>query len=389
MDIELSLRNLLEQARLLDLLDIAIVSVLIHVAFSWLRDRASRSMVVVLVALFSLFLLARGFDLYLTTLAFNFGSVVILLVLVVIFQQDIRQGFERLATTSLWRKSDPTVGSRDWINTLAEAIGDMADQRMGALIVLPGQEPLDRHLRGGVDVDAKVSRPLLMSIFHPKSPGHDGAIVIHRGRIASLGIHLPLTRHVQLLGGRGTRHAAALGLAEASDATVIAVSEEVGTISFANNATMQTVERTAVVDALLNYAPAANAPTNRARPAIHWRRLFGSVVAATALWFTFAYTTDVVQRTLVVPIEYRNVPSGFEVSEPKSKFAEVTLTGSESAFKLLDPASVMVSLESENTSSASRVVFETREHLKGVPQELNVDGVNPQSVYVSLESKSD
>jgi len=109
---------------------------------------------------------------------------------------------------------------------------------------LSGWRPLDRHIHGGVPVDAEISQPLLLSIFHPKSPGHDGAILIENDRITSLGVHLPLTKQVDKVHDCGTRHAAALGLAEGCDAFVVAVSEERGTITIVQDGELTEVEAT-------------------------------------------------------------------------------------------------------------------------------------------------
>lgn len=382
-------RDVLGQVRPSDLLDVVIVAALIYAVLCWLRDRASRSIVVALVGLFTLFLLARSLDLYLTTLAFNVGWVVIVVVLVVVFQQDIRNGFERLAAFSLRRKMQGTPDSRKWLDALAEAIANLAKDRIGALIVLPGREPLDRHLRGGVQVDGRVSLPLLMSIFHPKSAGHDGAILIEDGRVVSLGIHLPLTRNMERVPDSGTRHAAALGLAELSDAMVIAVSEERGTITLGHDGSLTIVESAAVLERIVEHLPDVTAGANRRQPLFDGPRLVAAIIAACILWFTFAYTTEIVQRTLVVPIEYRNIPAGLEIDEPRSNFAEVTLSGSEPAFTLLDPSTMMVSIDTKNSGDANGVAFAIKKHLKGVPRELQVESVNPESVFVFLRQAAD
>ena len=107
----------------------------------------------------------------------------------------------------------------------------MAKKRIGALIVLQGNDPLERHINGGTSLDGLVSEPLLESLFDPHSIGHDGAVIINGNRIAKFGCHLPLSINTSKYGNIGLRHTAALGLAERSDAICVVVSEEKGTIS--------------------------------------------------------------------------------------------------------------------------------------------------------------
>jgi len=381
-------REILQYLRLADLLDIAIVSLAFYLTFVWLRDRASRSLAVVSVVLIALFAAARWLDLYLTTLALEYGSIVILIVLVVIFQNDIRHGFERLAASRLWQRGGQPDAARRSVDTIAEAIAHMADHQIGALIVFPGLQPLERHLRAGVHVDAEISLPLLLSIFHPNSPGHDGAVLIDRERVATLGLHLPLSKHLDPVHGSGTRHAAALGLAECSDATVLAVSEERGTISIAQDGKLSVIEPaelaeqlTRILDQGTGARPSGAGTRDLMTPLL-------AVMLASILWFTLAHTTETVQRTFVIPIEYRNVPDGWEIIGPQPAFVELTLSGTETAFALLDPATARVSLEVADVELDSTVRWEASANLKDIPNELQVRQLKPQSVYASFRKKA-
>ncbi len=384
------INSLLEHIRPADILDIAIVAVLLYVALLWLRDQASRSLFIVAVVMGVIFLLARWLDLYLTTMVFHYGSVSILLALVVVFQHDIRHGIERLTTWTWFRQLSVEQRSDQIINTVSRVVADMADQRIGALLVFPGHESLDRHLRGGIQVDARLSQPLLMSIFHPQSPGHDGAVLIKDHRIAWLGLHLPLTSQISKIRDGGTRHAAALGLAECCDAVVVAVSEERGTITIAQNSDLTIVSPSHFSDHLRRHfqnQSAVQEPEHHSR----WADLptkLAAIAAAITLWFLFAYHTDTVQRTLIVPIEFRNLPAELEIKEPKPTYAEVAMSGPEHAFTLLKPASVTVSLEIKEEPGRKVLHWSTQDHLKGVPTEMRVDRVAPSSITVSLRKSS-
>ncbi|TWT66476.1 diadenylate cyclase [Allorhodopirellula solitaria] len=378
------------QVRVADFVDIAIVSIVIYLLLLWLRGRASRSLGIVLVLLMGTFLLARGLDLYMTTAAFQYGFIGLLLSFVLVFQQDIRHGVERLGAHRWFATSGGNAPLDDVNETIVEAVAAMAKQRMGALIVFPGLEPLDRHVRGGVDVNADISFPLLLSIFHAESPGHDGAIVIDQSRIERLGVHLPLTNKLQKVGGGGTRHAAALGLAERCDAMVVAISEERGTISIAHESELTVVDAAELSDRLSSYA-AKEQPSTRASSFLGLQNLAmkcTAVLLATTLWFLFAYRTDTIQRTFSVPVEYRNLPAEWEVDEHNSTFVNVTLSGPEPAFSLLDPATLTVSLELEQIDRQGEFPMPTAPSLKNVPKDLSVERTIPAVISVEVQAKS-
>ncbi|QEG40957.1 diadenylate cyclase [Roseimaritima ulvae] len=378
-----------DQFRFADAVDIAIVAVLLYALFIWLHDRASRSLGIATGMLVVVFFLARSLDLYLTMLAFQYGLIGLSLVFLIVFQQDIRHGFERF-TSATWLNTSRTARASDQaVSVILEALKEMAESRIGALLVFPGREPLERHVRGGVMVGAELSTPLLLSIFHPKSPGHDGAVLIKDSRIHTLGLHLPLTAHVDQLGGGGTRHAAALGLADCCDALVLVVSEERGTISVAQNGRLETLQEQQLAEALQAYF--GSHETKQRAPEKHpIQKLvtpLAALAAATALWFSFAYHTDTIERTFVVPIEYRNVPEQWEIEEPKPKYAEVTLSGSDPAFKLLDPTNVAVSLEIGDVNGGRVFRWNTESNLSNMVTELEIQRVVPETVTVALREK--
>ncbi|QDV26542.1 diadenylate cyclase [Aureliella helgolandensis] len=381
--------RVVEQIRLSDLLDIGIIALLLYVTFVWLRARASRSLGLIAVGLAGVFLLARWLDLYLTSMVFHYGAMGILLALVVVFQHDIRHGFERLTTSRWFPGPSPYPPSQNLSDTLGETIREMAQKQMGALIILPGREPLDRHLHGGVAVDATLSYPLLLSIFHSQSPGHDGAVLIEQGRIARLGIHLPLSADLSRIRSGGTRHAAALGLAECCDATVWVVSEERGTVSIAHDGELSILEPSAIGPRLRDYFGQQDGVQSRRNGNWHKGMVtkLAAVACAFSLWILFAYQADTVQRTFVVPIEYRNLPEGWEIVEPKSIFAEVTLSGSDPKFTLLRPEEMMISLEVGEIRGRSMLRWETQSNLKNLPSELSVEQIAPPAVAVTVRKK--
>ncbi|MEQ8151854.1 MAG: diadenylate cyclase, partial [Smithellaceae bacterium] len=226
--------TLIKNVRIQDILDIVIITLMIFGLLTWFKTRASRFVLIGIIFSGGVYVAARFFQLYLTTLVLQGFFAILLFVLVVIFQEDLRGFFERLAMLgNIHKKLQPLSAWEETANIIAESVVNLAKKNIGALIVLQGDDPLDRHINGGNTLDGIVSEPLLASIFDPSSAGHDGAVIIRDDRIALFGCHLPLSMNTAKYGNLGLRHTAALGMAERSDALCIVVSEERGTISLA------------------------------------------------------------------------------------------------------------------------------------------------------------
>jgi uncharacterized protein (TIGR00159 family) len=335
--------------RLADVADVFVVAILLYLVLQWLRKRAARAVAAAVVLLALVYACARVFNMYVTLVVFQTGLTVLLVALVVIFQQDIRRTFEKFSS---WRGFHPGRAAENWaghIGDLIETTSALAKQKIGALMVLEGRQPLAPHIDGGVPVKGKISTPLLISIFHPATPGHDGAVVIDRDKIELLGAYLPLSRNLEHIGKGGTRHAAALGLSEVCDALVIVVSEERGTISLAENGKLHPMESIA---ALKNRLEAFYLGKDPADPYPGWgrdlRRNFPLTAAALGLavllWFQVAYKVEPIQRTFEdVPIEFRN--AGKNAASPEPAKTRVTLIGKERAFNNFDPKNLKISID--------------------------------------------
>ena len=186
-------------------------------------------MLIGLCVVFLVYLSSRLFDLYtLNWILDNFLSSV-LLVIVIIFQHDIRRALIQVGSRPIFG-SDLRLGGQD-LEEIVRAVVTLASRRIGGLVVLERETGLTEYSEGGTALDAQISRELIVSIFVADSPIHDGAIVIRKGRLTAAGCFLPLTANPNVSKTLGTRHRAAIGITEESDAVVIAVSEEDGGIS--------------------------------------------------------------------------------------------------------------------------------------------------------------
>jgi len=230
--------NGFEQLRLLhpgwrDLLEVALVSVVLYrVLLLFQRTRAVRillGLVVLIMAYALAYVLKLGMITYLLGLAFQYGAIALLIV----FHPELRAALAHLGRT---RRLFPQLGDEAVANEVAKATERLSRMRAGAIIAIERQVRLDEYVPTGSEMQARVSSDLLTTIFTPHSPLHDGAVMIRGDTIIGAGCILPLSQASILDRSLGTRHRAALGLAEETDALVVVVSEESGSISLAAHA---------------------------------------------------------------------------------------------------------------------------------------------------------
>ena len=374
--------------RFQDILDIAIIWVMISALLIWFKDRASRFVFLGISLLGVVYLLARFFQLYLTTVVLQAFFAILLFVLVVIFQEDLRRFFEQLAMLGHFRKKLFTAATfNESAEVIAQSAADLARKKVGALIVIKGEDPLDRHLTGGTNLDGILSQPLIESIFDPHSIGHDGAVLIDGDRVIRFGCHLPLSANAALHGNLGLRHTAALGLSERSDALCIVVSEERGTISLARGERIEEIANASQLRIELEAFFARRAPLSKPRPLIRWlkenpREKAIAIVLACFLWIVFGYQRETIRRDFLVPIEYLNAPVEWVLEEPKATEAKVMLMGPAQAFQLLHPDSLKISVDLRQVRPGTQEIPLTKTMVK-LPSNLQIAGMSPEKIKIT------
>jgi len=262
MDALNSALDIIKSIKIQDILDVIIIALMIFAVLTWFKTRASRFVLIGITLLGGVYLVARFFQLYLTTIVLQAFFSILIFVLVVIFQEDLRRFFERLAMLgNIGKKFEPLSGLKRTTEVIAQTAATLAKKHVGALIVLQGNDPLERHINGGTNLDGLVSESLLESLFDPHSIGHDGAVIIKGERVTNFGCHLPLSINTSKYTNIGLRHMAALGLSERSDAMCIVVSEERGTISLAYMEELTVVPSVASLHETLEQFYVRNTPT--------------------------------------------------------------------------------------------------------------------------------
>ena len=217
-----------------DVLDIALVALVIYNLLLLIRGtRAVQMLLGIIFIAVAYYVAGLGKLLTLQAILANF-LLVLPFAIIVLFQQEIRHALASFGRNPLWglgahRKVESTI------KEMVLAATSLADRKTGALMVIQRLEGLRNHIENGVAIDAQVSYDLLINLFSPETPLHDGAVIIQQDRIAAAACFLPLTLKSELSKDFGSRHRAALGISEEADALAVVVSEETGTISMAIN----------------------------------------------------------------------------------------------------------------------------------------------------------
>ncbi|MBO5845876.1 MAG: diadenylate cyclase CdaA [Clostridia bacterium] len=228
-----------------DIFDILILALIFYYLYSFIKDRRAGKLALGLALIVLLLVLSSIFNLNALRFVFdNFYQVGIIAILIV-FQPEMRAALEKVGGTSLsgfkniTSESGKLAALNAEIEGVCNAASDLARDKVGALIVIERGTKLGEYIKSGVIVDSVISPYMLRNIFFNKAPLHDGAVIVRDGRIHAAGCFLPLSTKTDIDKDLGTRHRAAIGLTEISDAVVIVVSEETGTISLSVNGNLK------------------------------------------------------------------------------------------------------------------------------------------------------
>jgi diadenylate cyclase len=225
------LTHLNSSFRLIDLVDITLVSVIVYRLLLLIRGTRAMQMLTGLGILGIAFFLSSSFELFTTHWMLSYFFDYLILIVIVLFQDDLRRALTHVGRNPFFSSSSEEE-ELEMIEEIAKAASKMARERIGALIVIERETGLKNFIDTGSKLDARVRSELLYSIFIPSSPVHDGAVIITGGRIAAAGCFLPLSNDPNIDKKYGTRHRAAIGLTEDTDALVILVSEQAGETHF-------------------------------------------------------------------------------------------------------------------------------------------------------------
>ena len=226
-----------KQIGFLDVIDILLLTLIFFFVYRFIRDRRAGKLLIGVVCVVLLSLLGDALDMPAIRFVFGDFRQIGVIAILILFQPELRSALEKVGGTPLSGIRNITAESSDMsslnanIDAICAAVGDLSRDKVGALIVIERSTKLGEYIKSGVLLDAAISPYILRNIFFNNAPLHDGAVIIRGGRICAAGCFLPLSTKDDINKDLGTRHRAAIGMSEASDAIVIVVSEETGMIS--------------------------------------------------------------------------------------------------------------------------------------------------------------
>ena len=226
---------------ILDIVDILLLGFILYFLYRFIRDRRAGKLLFGLGIVLVLSLVGDALKMPATKFIFSDFRQIGVIAILILFQPELRSALEKVGGTSWSGIRSIASDSRDYaamhaeIDAICTAVNDLSRDKVGALIAIERTTKLGEYIKSGVYIDAAISPYILRNIFFNNAPLHDGAVIIRSGRICAAGCFLPLSTNEEIDKDLGTRHRAAIGLSECSDAIVIVVSEETGVISLVND----------------------------------------------------------------------------------------------------------------------------------------------------------
>lgn len=389
-----TLQTILDVFTWRDAVDILIVAALLHFALVLFKRTNSFFIIDGIILLFIAYIAARFLNFYLTSLLLQYFFGFFILIMVIIFREELRSFFESISFWGRFRRPawSEKKGEDGLLDSIKKALDYLSHNKIGALLVFPGHQPLDRLLQGGTVVNGQVSTALIISIFDPTSPGHDGAMAIEGDRIERFGAHLPLAEKYQKLRNYGTRHRAAVGLSEKSDALVFAVSEERGTISMARFGTLTELKDAEEAERYMHEFFNEIALFKKASG---WVKDFFTNIpekflvlgVSLILWFSLVFQLGHVTKEFKIPVEFRFLNASTQITKITPPTLEVTLTGKSSDFELFEEKNIRVIIDASAFElGPQRVTVE--ETMIQVPRGASIIDFSPNTVRFEVEQKN-
>jgi uncharacterized protein (TIGR00159 family) len=380
------LKDLIHVFRWQDGLDIIILAFVFYRLYLRLRRKRALRMILAILALPFFYIIAQWIDLPLSVWSLQNLWAVILLVLVVIFQQEIREVLGSVSLPTFFFGRSERLTSKI-LDKITEAAFQMANKRMGGIIVLQRRDDLDEFIHGETLIDSEVDEDILVSIFNPQSPLHDGAVIIQGDRIRYATALLPVSQSPSLPKEWGTRHRAGLGITEVSDAECIIISEERKEVLFAHKGN---VERKEGREELKKSMATLSSFQERESREKRWlQRLFNDLPVKAFFLFLvcllWIFVIGIRQGMISfnIPIEYYSIPQNLEISGQPPKEIKVRLKGSQRLLSSLNPDHIRAQVNLSGAHPGANQVALSEMNIN-VPSGITVTHLYPQNIKIQL-----
>lgn len=374
-----------------DFIDIIILTFFSYHLYVWLYQTKALKALVGLLGLGIVYSVAQFWGLFLTTWVFQILWQVLIILIIILFQNEIRQVLEKVNPFYAlgWKK---TVGHVPWIDSFSKKIFELGAQKTGALIIFERKDRLREFVTGGIRFEADPTGEILVSIFQKHSPLHDGAVLIHNGKINMAAAFLPLTSQEGLSKALGTRHRSAIGITERCDAWALVVSEESGQVSLVREGGLDSIESAEYLIEKLKelLIPDRSDMTGGLQKIRHlvlnrWRIKLATLTIVSVVWFAFAGQQDV-EISLEIPLAINNLPSQLEVS-PAIQNVRVTARGQRKDIGMLSPKNLKTNIDLSRAVTGKLDLFLTRQQLLLPNNRVEIVRIEPNSLTLEVRTK--
>jgi uncharacterized protein (TIGR00159 family) len=375
-----------------DVFDMVIVAICIYLVLIFIKQTKSTFILIATVVLFSINFISQEFDLALTRRIFEPLLTFFIAIFIIVFQPEIRKFFKWISAGRKTTFAKALSLPEENAETIVRSVFEMAKKRVGAIIVLPGQYPLDDLIEGGFPLDGKISMPLILSIFDSSSPGHDGAVLIEGSRIKMFGLHLPLAREFSEYSRVGTRHRATAGITEKTDALAIAVSEERGEVSISQGGKLTKVntpeELATVIQKFMDTESDASDSTKSLSHYFLVKNSYTKIAAillSIIFWFFLIHAAGIVKSTYTIPVEFKYLKDDKTISADSKSTIKVTVTGNNKDIAGLKPEDIHAVIDASNFKIGENDLEINQSNIK-LPSYIELDSFTPKTLEISTKA---
>lgn len=374
--------------RIQDIADILIMTFLLYQLYSWFSRTRAFQVLLGLGVVILIYFATSFLGLYMTSWILQELGTVIIILIIVVFQAEIRQALYRFSRLRHFMDSrQDTLHSQ--FQDISETLFGMASKNIGALVVFQRNEPLEELMSNGVRLDCEISPQILESIFYNGAPFHDGAALIRDGRVAFAACHLPLSVSPDVPRHLGTRHRAALGLSERSDAVIVAVSEERGEISLTYSGVLRIMaspaELISVLEELLK-------PSDETLNTTVKQRLFANMVPKVALllgvcvFWTLVTTRQGQITSVTAPVRLHGIPEELILLRTSPEDVTVQIKSLSSLTPAPSKLDITAEIDASDVKEGQTSIRVKSSDFK-LPSGITITTVSPSSIRISAERK--
>ncbi len=372
-----------------DLIDVLFLTLVIYQLYVWFKETRALRVIIGLVVLGGVYSVAKLWDLFLTTWVFQILWQVLIILLLILFQSEIRQVLEKVSPLRYLR-SRRRATHNSFVNDLSQVVFELAAHNTGALIVLTRDDNPSEFIHGGQTIMALPDPVLIKSIFNRNAPAHDGAVIVNHDRITQMGCILPLSEKEDLPEHYGTRHRAALGLSEVSDAVCLVVSEERSEVSTVVAGSLSTWQEPEKLAEKINewfggpeiYVPKLSQFFKDAF--VHdWKTKLGAFMLVMVAWLIIAIQQEMIIN-LTAPIRHNHLPAELALDEASTKSVGLMLAGRRNRIGELKEGDIYVQVDLTELAAGDHLIKLSSANID-VPMGVKVDRITPQNITINLK----